>query len=182
MGDKEYISRVGRSPDRFEPPEPLLFGRDPGVRDPRWDGDMNVKRLRDGVLGVDGGTEVRVDERGGVRGGSIIVVFADNSSPNISFLMRALYILSASSSSYELDNILANVLVPLPRWASISLALCFLRGFDGDVLELSSRLKLACKSTPSRFGMNLATQVNNIPCSEWGDETCLHRSFSSSVL
>src|SRR5271168_659467 len=99
MGDKEYISRVGRSPDRFEPPEPLLFGRDPGVRDPRWDGDMNVKRLRDGVLGVDGGTEVRVDERGGVRGGSIIVVFADNSSPNISFLMRALYILSASSSS-----------------------------------------------------------------------------------
>ena len=98
MGDKEYISRVGRSPDRFEPPEPLLFGRDPGVRDPRWDGDMNVKRLRDGVLGVDGGTEVRVDERGGVRGGSIIVVFADNSSPNISFLMRALYILSASSS------------------------------------------------------------------------------------
>ena len=99
MGDKEYISRVGRSPDRFEPPEPLLFGRDPGVREPRCDGDMNVKRLRDGVLGVDGGTEVRVDERGGVRGGSIIVVFADNSSPNISFLMRALYILSASSSS-----------------------------------------------------------------------------------
>jgi hypothetical protein len=66
MGDKEYISRVGRSPDRFEPPEPLLLGLDPGVRDPRWDGDMNVKRLRDGVLGVDGGTEVRVDERGGV--------------------------------------------------------------------------------------------------------------------
>jgi hypothetical protein len=102
MGDKEYISQVGRSPDRFEPPEPLLLGLDPGVRDPRWDGDMNVKRLRDGVLGVDGGTEVCVDERGGVRGGSIIVVFADNSSPNISFLMRALYILSASSSFDEL--------------------------------------------------------------------------------
>jgi predicted ATP-dependent serine protease len=131
---------VGRSPDRFEPPDPLLFGRDPGVRDPRCEGDMNVKRLRDdGVLGVDGGTEVRVDERGGVRGGSIIVVFADNSSPNISFLMRALYILSASSSSRQVSTMyskkrVAEVVVVLPRWASISLALCFLRGFDGDVL------------------------------------------------
>ena len=81
---------MGRSPDRFEPPDPLLFGRDPGVRESRWDGDMNVKRFRDGVFGVDGGTEVRVDVRGGVRGGSIIVVFAESSSPNISFLMRAL--------------------------------------------------------------------------------------------
>jgi hypothetical protein len=51
---------------------------------------MNVKRLRDGVLGVDGGAEVRVDERGGVLGGSIIVVFAESSSPNISFLIKAL--------------------------------------------------------------------------------------------
>jgi hypothetical protein len=80
---------VGRSPDRFEPPDPLLFGRDPGVKEPRCEGDINVKRLRDGVLGVDGGTEVRVDERGGVRGGSIIVVFAESSSPNISFLISA---------------------------------------------------------------------------------------------
>lgn len=93
------MSLVGWSPDRFEPPDPLLFGRDPGVRESRWEGDIKVKRLRDGVLGVDGGTEVRVNERGGVRGGSTIVVFAESSSPNISFLMRALYILSASSSA-----------------------------------------------------------------------------------
>ena len=92
------MSLVGKSPDRFEPPEPLLFGREPGVRDPRWDGDMNVKRLREGVFGVVGGMEERVEDRGGVRGGSMRVVFADNSSPNISFLMSARYMLSASSS------------------------------------------------------------------------------------
>jgi hypothetical protein len=50
----------------------------------------------------------------------------------------------------------------LPRWASTSLALCFFRGFDGDAFGLSKRLKLACKSTPSRFGMNLTSiQVIN---------------------
>lgn len=68
------------------------------MRDPRWEGDMKVKRFRDGVFGVVGGREDRVDERGGVLGGSINVVLADNSSPNISFLMSARYILSASSS------------------------------------------------------------------------------------
>ena len=68
------------------------------MRDPRWEGDINVKRLRDGVFGVVGGREERVDERGGVLGGSIKVVLADNSSPNISFLINARYMLSASSS------------------------------------------------------------------------------------
>ena len=92
------MSRVGKSPDRFDPPEPLLLGRDPGVIEPRCEGDMKVKRFREGVLGVVGGREERVDERGGVRGGSMRDEFADNSSPNISFLMSARYILSASSS------------------------------------------------------------------------------------
>ena len=82
----------------MELPEPVLLGRDPGVREPRWDGDINVKRLRDGVFGVVGGREERVEERGGVLGGSINVVLADNSSPNISFLINARYMLSASSS------------------------------------------------------------------------------------
>ena len=58
-----------------------------------------MKRLRDGVFGVEGGSDIRVVDLGGVRGGSIIDVLAESSSPNISFLMRALYILSASSSS-----------------------------------------------------------------------------------
>jgi hypothetical protein len=93
------MSRVGRSPDRFEPLEPSLLGRDPGVKEPRWEGDMKVNRFREGVLGVDGGSEVRVEERGGVLGGSIIIALADNSSPNISFRMRARYMLSASSST-----------------------------------------------------------------------------------
>ena len=66
----------------------------------------------------------------------------------------------------------------LPRWASISLALCFLRGLDGDVLGLSRRLKLACKSTPSRFGMNLLSLTG---LGVW-DVTCLHRLFSSSLV
>jgi hypothetical protein len=88
MGDNEYISRVGRSPERFEPPEPRLF-LDPGVSDSRCEGDMYVKRLRDGVLGVEGGNEVRVEDRGGVCGGSIRFVFAESSSPNISFLINA---------------------------------------------------------------------------------------------
>jgi len=83
------MSRVGRSPDRFDPPDPLLFGLDPGVSEPRCEGDMNVKRLREGVFGVDGGREVRANERGGVRGGSSIVVLAESSSPNISFLINA---------------------------------------------------------------------------------------------
>jgi hypothetical protein len=74
------------------------------VSEPRCEGDMKVKRLREGVLGVDGGREVRVDDRGGVRGGSIMVVFAESSSPNISFLINARYILSASSSIRQLDN------------------------------------------------------------------------------
>jgi|SRR5579859_4337751 len=95
------MSLVGRSPDRLEPPDPVLFGRDPGVSDPRCEGDINVKRLREGVLGVVGGREVCVDDRGGVLGGSINVVFADNSSPNISFFISARYILSASSSNYQ---------------------------------------------------------------------------------
>jgi hypothetical protein len=92
------MSRVGKSPDRFEPLEPSLLGRDPGVREPLWEGDMKVKRLREGVLGVDGGREVRVEERGGVCEGSIMIALADISSPNISFLIRARYMLSASSS------------------------------------------------------------------------------------
>lgn len=95
------MSRVGRSPDRLDPPDPVLLGRDPGVNDPRCEGDMNVKRFRDGVLGVVGGREVRVDDRGGVLGGSISVVLADNSSPNISFFINARYILSASSSNCQ---------------------------------------------------------------------------------
>jgi hypothetical protein len=112
---------------------------------------MNVKRLRDGVLGVDGGREERVDERGGVLGGSINAALADNSSPNISFFISARYMLSASSSNCQTLAEEGDV----PRWASISLALCFFRGFEGDAFGLSRRLKLACKSTPSRFGMNL---------------------------
>lgn len=144
------MSRVGKSPDRFDPPEPLLFGRDPGVIEPRCEGDMKVKRFREGVLGVAGGREERVDERGGVRGGSMRDEFADNSSPNISFLMSARYMLSASSS-----NILDDYLRRLPLCASISLALCRFRGLEGELFGLSSRLKLACKSTPSRLGMNL---------------------------
>jgi len=90
---------VGRSLERFEPPDPLLPGLDPGVSEPLCEGDMNVKRLRDGVLGVAGGRDVRVEDRGGVRGGSIMDVFAESSSPNISFLIKARYILSVSSSN-----------------------------------------------------------------------------------
>lgn len=92
---------MGRSPDRLDP---VLFGRDPGVSDPRCEGDMNVNRLREGVFGVEGGREERVVDRGGVLGGSINVfnvVLADNSSPNISFLINARYMLSASSSTYQ---------------------------------------------------------------------------------
>ena len=131
MGDSEYISLVGKSPDRFDPAEPLLLGREPGVKDSRCEGDMNVKRLREGVLGVVGGMEERVDDRGGVRGGSMRVaraVFADNSSPNISFLMRARYMLSASSSDLIVSKFLEEN-QSKPRKASISLALCRFRGF-----------------------------------------------------
>ena len=62
---------------------------EPGVSDSRCEGDINVKRLREGVLGVAGGSEVRVEERGGVRGGSILFVLAESSSPNISFRINA---------------------------------------------------------------------------------------------
>ena len=88
------MSRVGKSPDRLDWAELVLCGLEPGVKEPRCEGDMYVKRFRDGVLGVVGGgmTEERLDEeRGGVLGGSIVVnnVFADISSPNISFLISA---------------------------------------------------------------------------------------------
>jgi hypothetical protein len=66
---------------------------------------MKLNRLREGVLGVAGGREDRVDDRGGVLGGSIKVALADNSSPNISFLISALYILSASSSTLSVMKV-----------------------------------------------------------------------------